>query len=403
MASSVASLSTELLVEILVWWASPHVRSLTLRVTQPPLVNCEDETVINANDRIQEVLLRLPPVLGTLNKLYSFSLRVPAMTPTFSFQVSPRAIQALINALPQSCVNLEIDTLGLDLSLPSLAATPANPPSVHLCEALRRVLPRMHRVRIRLSAICPALIGKFTTNDNTKTESFNPVKAPHLELLFINCRRGHGLGYLCHEPTAPATAQTPWSPLVSALRQFADTSQACSPSARLCILGSPTPNSLDESAHKTIVVTDLHCRSTCAFPVLRVTPSVSDGWLMRVGQGRGIVSHFSVLEEFAEGKQWTYLPIGARLPSKIAETEGEAIPALPTVDEGEWRAAHARKSCVTWKNEALVGSVLLDAETRVDPETYMDLAPVVEQTPRGWRRPRRFNRSILVKDEEKEA
>ncbi|RWA12353.1 hypothetical protein EKO27_g2734 [Xylaria grammica] len=364
-------------------WASPHVRSLTLRVAQPTLVSYERETLINANNWVQEVLLRLPPVLETLDKLYSFSLHVSGTTPAFSFQVSPRAIQALINALPQSCVNLEIDTFGLDLIPPSLAATLSDQSPTHLCEALRHVLPRMHRVRIRLSSTCPALIGTFTKNEDTKTGFFNPIKAPHLETLLINCRRGHGLCYLCHNPTAPTAALTPWTPLASALRQFADTPEACSPSAKICILGSPTTNSLDESVHKTIAITDLHHQSTCAFPILRVTPNVPDGWLMRVGQGRGIFSHLWALEEFAEGKQWVDLSIGARLPLRIAETEGEEVLALPTVDEEEWRAAHARKSCVTWKNEALAGSILLDAETRVDPETYMDLAPVVEQTQRG--------------------
>ncbi|KAI0435825.1 hypothetical protein F4803DRAFT_557599 [Xylaria telfairii] len=344
--------------------AGPHVRSLTLHVAQPTLVSYERNELINANNWIQEVLLRLPPILGTLDNLCSFSLRVSVTAPSFFFQVSRRAIQALINALPQSCVNLEIDTCGLD-AIPSPLADPlSSQSSTHLCETLRRVLPRMHRVRIRLSSICPIVIGIFTKNEDTKTKFFIPIKAPHLETLFINCRRGHGLCHLCSNPTSPATTWSPWTSLVSALRQFADTPEACSPSAKICILGSPTINSLDEGAHKTIIVADLHGRSACAFPILRVAPNIPDGWLMRVGQGRGIFSHLGALEEFAEGKQWADLSIGARLHLKIAETEGEEVLTLPIVDEREWRATHARKSCVVWKNEALLNRL---PEHSVDP------------------------------------
>lgn len=47
-------------------------------------------------------------------------------------------------------------------------------------------------------------------------------------------------------------------------------------------------------------------------------------------------------------------------------------------------------------NEELVGSVLLDAELRAEPVAYLDLVPVVEQTPQGWK----FGKSSLVEDTE---
>jgi hypothetical protein len=85
-----------------------------------------------------------------------------------AYRSIPRAtIIALLNALPASCINLELDTCGQDHR--------NEDEDTHVCDVMRGLLPRMQHVRIRTGAMCStmAMGSDFT--------------APYLKYLVVNC------------------------------------------------------------------------------------------------------------------------------------------------------------------------------------------------------------------------
>lgn len=97
--------------------------------------------------------------------------------PKPAYQLPSESLAALIESLPQRCVELEIDTEGYDV---------AKPGSVHLCDTLRGVLPRLRVFDIRLSTVCPAIfVAGFPTIEDLS--ALTPVIAPSLQVATVHC------------------------------------------------------------------------------------------------------------------------------------------------------------------------------------------------------------------------
>ncbi len=56
----------------------------------------------------------------------------------------------ILQSLPATCVNVEIDSSGYDLP---------HPESDHLCDILRQIIPRLRHLSLRLRHLCPAILG----------------------------------------------------------------------------------------------------------------------------------------------------------------------------------------------------------------------------------------------------
>lgn len=120
------------------------------------------------------------------------------------------AITELVKNLPTSCVNLEIDTHGLDKY---------DTTETHLCDALRDVLPRLQHLRLRLANLCPGIFAPgFNLDGTTSHQSIIvPVVAPFLKTLVINCYASRSLTEACGtEPSRDAHI-----PLLRRLCEFA--------------------------------------------------------------------------------------------------------------------------------------------------------------------------------------
>jgi hypothetical protein len=125
----------------------------------------------------------LPYVIAKLSTLTSFSFicapkeRRP--------QVTPGLVISLLNALPESCVDLELDT-------GPFTVTSTSP--THICDSLRRIFPRMRRVRLYLRSSCSSLFeGPPESQIVGDTEpKLQPISLLNMETLTANCYRdGH--------------------------------------------------------------------------------------------------------------------------------------------------------------------------------------------------------------------
>ena len=102
----------------------------------------------------------------------------------------------VLRSLPQSVENLE-----LDLEMHDKPLTWAHP-FVHNCPCLRRLLPGLRHLRLRLTTLCPALFYDLGEDDDSLHVEYNDdkaVKAPHLETLVVNATDGRHVMYPCGE------------------------------------------------------------------------------------------------------------------------------------------------------------------------------------------------------------
>lgn len=98
----------------------------------------------------------------------------------------------MLDILLDSCTHLELDTYGKDYRRKNQ--------KVHVCDAIRRVLPRLQHVRIRLGAMCPAMLGhgqipvhwEANQHGNSRKNTFIPVSLPKLKSLVMICGTFHG-------------------------------------------------------------------------------------------------------------------------------------------------------------------------------------------------------------------
>ncbi|KAI1460989.1 hypothetical protein F4805DRAFT_351785 [Annulohypoxylon moriforme] len=375
-----------------------HIRSLTLRPTQPALMSYDLNSIIAANAELARRLLCLEPILGSLNRLLSFSLHVPAIIPErCRFKISAHSIIGLIKSLPQCCLNIEIDSGGYDRNII------AGGEEAHICESIRLILPRMHHVRIHLSLMCPALVGMMKTPYHYEMISLTPVKMPNIKSFLINCSRTSNSATVClpaktEEGQLYRYSPHPWPAMTSALQKFVDTPDCCPASATVRIHTTAGKDMTDIGIHNTIVVCDINAHTNHALPIVKVSELKKLAWLVRFDDSEGIVTTTRGLVDVAEDEQWKTLLDGARLPSTIADSEGQETLEVPTVEEDAWRAKNPEISCTLWDNEALVGRKLLRAEIRKEGTAYTNPIPILEETPEGWHRRTERKRSVLVKE-----
>jgi hypothetical protein len=152
------------------------------------------------------------------------------------YKTTRSSISSLLNSLPISCISLELAVGDTNGSNPDTNPT-------HLCEDLRRVLPRMQHVHINLDPVCNAMLGTW---DRDKT--FHPISLPHIQSLHLDCIENDEWADL-HQPR-PLKA---WHSLAYGLRQVA-TLPETPDSAQLTVLGvSPSGGESDKSIYRTFL------------------------------------------------------------------------------------------------------------------------------------------------------
>ena len=86
----------------------------------------------------------------------------------------------MVERLSETCIALEIDTRGHE------------PGSAHLCDSLQKAIPRLKRLRLRLSTLRPVVFGMgFRLNGTMEEEKPTELTpAPSHQTAAINCYGG---------------------------------------------------------------------------------------------------------------------------------------------------------------------------------------------------------------------
>ncbi|KAK2762728.1 hypothetical protein FQN54_000902 [Arachnomyces sp. PD_36] len=379
----------------------PFVRSLTVRITPE---NAQDPIHLEIAEYREEVerlkknlspgskticrnLANLAEKVNRMDHLSTFSLVLESEGAAgMGFWIPRPTIAHIIDNLPAPCVNLEVDTKGIDH---------CEPGNAHLCDSLQVILPRLQHFRLRLRLLCPAIFGEgFTTDGTVENESnFKPISAPHLKTLMINCvsKNSKVCGTLQY-PETPDFIHRSSPParlcLASCLRLLVERSSSFPAAERLWLLDSQHPSDQNGMNFASYNRRDVISNKTYAIPYRRIWPSDRNSVLTRTPEGIQGLSASWVIEIFAEDEIWKETTNGSRIPAGLLsaedwETQGYLKMELPLESESAWREGSGKRTCALWVNEKKAGVPLLDT---VEREGLTDTSPVVELTPPGWTR-----------------
>lgn len=285
------------------------------------------------------------------------------------------AVVLLIENLPKTCVNLEIDTHGLD----ELGyGTP------HLCDTLRRILPRLQHLRLRLRDLCPGIFATgFDQDSSTAQHSvITPVKAPFLKTVVINCCSRELVAAAC----GTERRMNSHIPLMQRLYEFA--ACGCFPAIeRLWLVYKPRVQD-GGRRYSYFKRCDIAQNRAWFVPFINdrcYTQERENRYLMRTPEEQEVLAFECVVEKLVEGQTWKTAATGRRVPS----AHGTGLDIRFTMEMyfsplARYRADNEVCSCEfhrLWHNEKVTGMQLMSS---VQKEGLLDESPMRPICPKGW-------------------
>lgn len=354
-------------------------RNLTrMRFLAVSITASYDNMTLSGSAQVRR-LRKFAAVLAQMVNLstFSFTFSDPQSTNPHPCQMPRTIVTTIVDNLPTSCVNLEIDTHGLDYH------TPGTP---HLCDRLRHVLPRLQHLRLRLTDMCPAIFAEGFNQHVSMGDppTFTSVVAPSLKTAVINCRTGIWSSGCCTKwPRIDAHDS-----LIKFLRELA-VCQNFPAIERLWLLYIPRIHHVGPQYHhykRCDIIQD----QTWAIPFLPGPRACiefaedRDVCLARTPGGQQIVSCDSALEQFVEGKTWETTLSECRMPSAILrKCDSWCVKPLPLLPIGPFYRVgrcHCDFHALLW-NEGVTGLRLMSAVLR---EGLTDEPPLMIVCPDGW-------------------
>ncbi|KAI0161812.1 hypothetical protein GGR52DRAFT_586075 [Hypoxylon sp. FL1284] len=296
------------------------VEALTLRMTRVLHVQGAyrsrgaQELVRRITDAVDVLCARLP----AMARLASFSLYAPAdQTPGLG--IRPASVLALLDALPPSCVCLELSVRKCARGAPA-----------HLCPAIRRALARLRFLRLHLPRLCPDAFGSGFDAARAPTEAsaaWEPVPAPRLEQCVLVVADLKPPAFVW--PTGLCRSRRPARDVLARHAQALGTPRNA-PALRKLWIVDALPQSGDHLWFRTVLRRDLLADASVAIPYERLR----DGLFVRMPAGEGVggscdvVSTLEDVKDLIEGSAWIGTPGKSRLPPPYAPKRGLTL-ALP--------------------------------------------------------------------------
>lgn len=390
------------------------VHTLTVRLDPTEL---DQPTAVQLLEHLAVRHLKGMTQLGSLS-IY----QIPRLKVKNDFAIPTNGLAPVLENLPPSCTALEIDSVKMRRRSWDEEDYRRDGPEdkVHLCPYLRKVLPRLQYLRLRLNSLCPDLCGTGYRYDPSKPageveDDYTAVDAPHLRECIISVARKWGPDHghygepnsvLCHDP---ARLQ-PCLPALAAhmqrlVRRESKKEGSSSGPEKLWIvdyqpnLGHPR----DLNYYAAFVRRDIPSQNSMALPHRHIGALEPDNWHLRYPvpaatfEGRNdddrapewedVVGYVWAIEQVAEGPAWEDsdwpLP-GLRLPSARLRSTSSLAPAkLPMRPKDEFFATRKR-NCVLWANERITGQKLLEPTRKALLAQHRDLDMRI---PEGWHFP----------------
>lgn len=171
----------------------PFLRSLTLTINpvQPAQIDEYGQQLLRwesqSAQKLWHLLQQLSNRFANMDRMTTFSLTVfsnYSYSDSWHFWIPRDTIATMITALPEACVNVEVNTRD--------RKDPTAPVFVHLCAEIRAILPRLHNLRLCLAIMCPAVFMNDCEHSDSGEHhpSSKPVVAPFLKTFVVNCLPG---------------------------------------------------------------------------------------------------------------------------------------------------------------------------------------------------------------------
>ncbi|KAI1775385.1 hypothetical protein F4818DRAFT_47839 [Hypoxylon cercidicola] len=143
----------------------------------------DDAETMDARRQLHRSLKKLPSRLANMVNLRYFS-HSSIMVPT-NLWIPKTYIASIIDHVPRACTFLDInvmDTYDIAIDPHDLTVT-EHSEQTHLCISIRRLLPQLRDLQLRLPDICPAAFGCGFDPDRPSSvaRGFKPAGAPCLE------------------------------------------------------------------------------------------------------------------------------------------------------------------------------------------------------------------------------
>lgn len=327
---------------------------------------------------------QLVPLLPHFSNLRSFSFWLEKGC----YDLIPQSgLVQLIEALPPSCANLELDTSGDDAR--------GDGDTTHLCDSLRRVLPRMQHVRLRVRC-CESLFTDRSTPEHT-------ISLPHLKSFIYICARPPGtpLPTCRYSNLSPITHEHPdflWTTVTSSLQKLVATPNAVHTDAQVYAFTTTDRDDNDLSLWQAHFRAEMRAQTSLALPhrAAWMEAMIRGSYVLRPHDGMEVMSVPANIEAIAEGQLWREVRGGARLPAAVLADACAGKPSFAVGCEEkplaylktstQWREDNPGKKLMTWINEEKMGIELVGAEVRRGKDEFVSLEMVKEITPEGWRR-----------------
>ncbi|UPK89829.1 hypothetical protein LCI18_000764 [Fusarium solani-melongenae] len=375
------------------------IRSITRSLTLRPIQKDGEWNTASYRRLDTQILLLAREVIAHMEALESFSLTTHPREPKLKLWILRSTISTVLKALPASCVNLELATRGGDGD--SVRGVDGGP--AHLCEDIRRLLPRMQHVHIDLASICNTMLGMWDSGD-----VFRPTKLTYIRSLHIDCvgmderkQCGHH-----HDGDSDRYSyqHSLWDSIIRGLQQAVGLQETNT--GEITVLGSAPRG---DDFNKDIYWTLLRCHvrrghngtTTWASPITHIAP-LNDSewaWYIRVDGGTFVTLGKGPLYDLAAGRPWRMSTSGPKLPAAVnPHATRVSDEELGILTEAQWKERYPRKATVLWLNEKKTGRRLIDAEEREGSE----MRSAVEMTPEGYVRPveQGYFRSRVFTEEE---
>lgn len=393
-----------------------EIRSLTLRLESVPRNPFKPEYAMQVERDRLRILYAMVQWIVEMESLACFSIHAEIRS-AHDRLVSPvlRATSLIIDALPASCVSLEIDILA------DVTYTKTTGPT-HICPSVRRVMPRLEHLRLRVPWMCQELVATPGGTDEDSGCGF--VDAPRLRDFTINASLRHpgvhSKGYhtsTCWTPGRPNAVVGTLTPgqddLASAIHAEAPMGVApalkgfCARNPkleRLWVIDNQHRPRHPPNTWAAWIRRDFTTKTSLPIPVTGasvigsgLTIINNHSCMLRLPCRDGaagtedLVAEWSLAEELVEGSAWTTTLGGVRLPRQRMRTRGYE-PDAPVVSGSAARQEARDVTAVQlWQHEAATGQTILPK----GPGALLQRWDMTEKTPSGWVRENQWHTPMV--------
>ena len=317
----------------------PLIQSLTIGIAQRNIDNLppdvlertgleDEETFSSPFAELLEIwngLRILTQLLPKMDNLSTFSL-VMDLPKT---HIPRPLLAAILRALPQSCVSVDINTDGLDDCQNRLK-------NVHLCVEFRKLLPRLHHLRLQVAMVCCKFLSDSDQQSVDGSETSGDIIqdiAPNLRSLVIHYpRQQHRVrAHINNSIHRLQSNCDTWSgrPLVQRLRSLFEHS-AFPQIQQLVVVDDELYDHLNRTVgHRVKYVRNIIENNTWAIPIVKITPGDAFVPVMaRLPNNTEIIGPLQHLDYAIEGNLWIEISFGSNFPAEVVmhARKGNAAP-----------------------------------------------------------------------------